>query len=496
MQTGNPSIALFSVEQVRRLDRMAISDLGVAGAELMRRAATAAFACLQERWPDARSVVVIAGNGNNGGDAFLLASLARQAGMSVTVIALGDRSSGDAATARESWLASGGEVVLATANARIPVADLLVDGLFGTGLSRAPTGPAADLIEQMERFPGPRLALDVPSGLDADRGTAPGIAMHADATISFVGWKRGLFCADGPDYCGAVELATLELPGSLYQRMPADAELLDEHCVEIPGARRRNVNKGNFGHVLVIGGDRSMAGAVRLAGEAALRAGAGLVSVATRAENAVSINAARPEIMVHGVDGPQSIALLLNRASVVALGPGLGQTSWAHALWDGALRAGKPLVLDADGLNLLAAKPQPLPQASVLTPHPGEAARLLGCEVKTIQSDRFSAVRELAARYSAVVVLKGAGSLVADPDGQVSLCPFGNPGMASAGMGDVLTGVLAGLLAQGLGLRDAARIGVVAHALAGDRAAGDCPRGLLASDLFAPLRACLNGASS
>ncbi|MGB0135076.1 NAD(P)H-hydrate dehydratase, partial [Dokdonella sp.] len=301
--------------------------------------------------------------------------------------------------------------------------------------------------------------------------------------------------ADGPDYCGTVELATLELPGDLFGRIDQDVEMLQAGFTGGLKKRRRNVNKGSFGHVLVVGGDERMAGAVRLAGEAALRSGAGLVSIATRASNAFAINSARPELMVQGVDGPQSIAPMLERASVVALGPGLGQGAWGHALWDSTVRAGKPLVLDADGLNLLAAYPYPLRAPCVLTPHPGEAARLLGCDVARIQSDRFAAARELAARYSAIVVLKGTGSLISNAQGRLALCPFGNPGMASAGMGDVLTGVIAGLLAQGLDAWDAACLGVLAHAQAGDRAAGEFPRGLVASDLLQPLRVYLNGAS-
>lgn len=493
MHPVDPNSALYTVRQVRLLDRMAIDDLGVPGTELMQRAAQAAFASLQRRWPQARSLVVVAGSGNNGGDAFLLACLARRAGLSVSLIALAEASSGDAAQAREAWLDLGGKIELAAAQSRFPVADVLVDGLFGTGLSRAPLGQAATLIRQMDEFPGHRLALDVPSGLDADLGIAPGVALRADATLSFVGWKRGLFCADGPDRCGDLELALLGLPVALYEGVEHDVELLQPDLVHILGKRRRNVNKGTFGHVLTIGGDEGMAGAVRLAGEAALRSGAGLVSVATRAANARAINASRPELMVRGVDGPQSVVPMLERASVVALGPGLGQGSWAHALWDSALRAGKPLVLDADGLNLLVANPRQLPDQCVLTPHPGEAARLLGCDVSAIQSDRFAAARALAARHASVVVLKGAGSLVADPQGRLALCPFGNPGMASAGMGDVLTGVIAGLLAQGMCTWDAARLGVLAHALAGDHAAGSRPRGLLASDLFEPLRSFLNG---
>lgn len=493
MQPHPPAGALYTVEQVRHLDQLAINAFGVPGLELMQRAADAAFASLRQRWPCARNLVVVAGSGNNGGDAFLLACLARAAEFSVHLVAFGDASSGDAATARERWLAAGGTVVPADASARLPEADLLVDGLFGTGLGRAPAGLAADLIASMENFPGPRLALDVPSGLDADTGTVPGIAMRADATVSFVGLKRGLFTASGPDYCGAIELARLGLPDELYARLQEDAELLGEDRGSTLGKRKNNVNKGLFGHVLVIGGDHGMAGAVRLCGEAALRSGAGLVSVATRAAHVPAINAARPEIMAHGVDGPQSIATLVERATVIALGPGLGDSAWAHALWDCALRAGKPLVLDADGLNMLAARPQRLPPRCVMTPHPGEAARLLECSTQAIQSDRFAAVRELAARYSAVAVLKGSGSLVADAQGRLALCPFGNPGMASAGMGDVLTGVIAGLMAQGLEAWDAACLGVLAHAQAGDLAAGDRPRGLLASDLFAPLRAYLNG---
>jgi NAD(P)H-hydrate epimerase len=246
--------------------------------------------------------------------------------------------------------------------------------------------------------------------------------------------------------------------------------------------------------VLAIGGDRGTAGAIRLCGEAALRAGAGLVSVATQAEHIAALNAARPELMAHAVNGPQALQPLLARAGVLALGPGLGQGAWGHALWLAALDSGKPLVLDADGLNLLARDPRRFAQPAVLTPHPGEAARLLGATVAQVQADRFAAARALAARYGAVAVLKGAGSLVAEPDGRLDVCPWGNPGMASGGMGDLLTGIVAALLAQGCSAPEAARLGVGLHARAGDLAVrGEGERGLLASDLLAPLRRLLNG---
>lgn len=489
-----PSIhnALYTVDQVRRIDRRAIEVGAIPRFELMRRASMAAFASLRRRWPDAQRVLVVAGPGNNGGDAFLLADLARSAGMAVTVVASSHQSKDDALTARELWREGGGEILIADPQARLPDADILVDGLFGTGISRPPSAAAEALIGRMNAFAGRRLALDVPSGLDADCGMARGAVFHADATISFVGWKRGQFTADAVDCCGDLELDTLGIPYSVFAGAEGDARLLDASIVFLLPSRLRNVNKGRFGHVLAIGGDTGMGGAIRLAAEAALRSGAGLVSVATRAEHVAAINSARPELMVHAVDGPQSIEALIERCSVIALGPGLGQRAWGHAHWDRAMRSTRPLVIDADALNLLARDERSLPTGSILTPHPGEAARLLRCDIAAIQSDRFAAARELARRFAAVVVLKGAGSLVADQDGQVALCPFGNPGMASAGMGDVLTGVIAGVRAQGLDAWDAARIGVVVHAMAGDRAAAGCPRGLVASDLFAPLRDCLN----
>jgi NAD(P)H-hydrate epimerase len=232
---------------------------------------------------------------------------------------------------------------------------------------------------------------------------------------------------------------------------------------------------------------------VHLAGEAALRVGAGLVSVATRAAQVGALNAARAELMAHATEDLPALQPLLAQASVLALGPGLGQGAWGRAMWRAALATDMPLVLDADGLNLLAMHPQALRRPAVLTPHPGEAARLLGTDIASVQADRFAAARALAAQHAAVVVLKGSGSLVANADGRLAVCPWGNPGMASGGMGDVLTGVIAGLLAQGLAPWDAACLGVGLHARAGDAAARAGERGLLASDLFPHLRARVNG---
>ncbi|NKZ37794.1 NAD(P)H-hydrate dehydratase [Oleiagrimonas citrea] len=480
--------ALFTAAQVRAQDRHAIEELGVPGFTLMTRAAHAALGVLRTRWPQARSLLLLCGPGNNGGDAFLLGALALQAGLRAHALALSATSEGDALRARQAYEEAGGACGSADDAPDLSAFDVIVDGLFGTGLSRAPEGAAARLIEQVNASGRPLLALDLPSGLDADTGVAREPCVRAAATVTFVAHKRGLFTADAGDCCGALHLDRLELPPPGFQS--PDAELLHAHGLP---PRRRNSHKGANGHVLALGGDAGMGGAIRLCAEAALRAGAGLVSVATRAAHIGGLNAARPELMAHAVEAQADLEPLIRQASVLAIGPGLGQDDWGRALWQSARTRELPCVIDADALNLLAAQRVELPEHAVLTPHPGEAARLLQTDTASIQADRFAAARALAERYGAVVVLKGSGSLIAAPDGHVAVCPWGNPGMAAGGMGDVLTGVIAALLAQGLSPWEAAGLGVGLHARAGDHAAAaHGERGLLASDLFLPLRELLN----
>jgi NAD(P)H-hydrate epimerase len=486
--------ALYTVAQVRALDRRAIDEMGIPGYELMRRAAAAAFASLRRQWPEAQRITVYCGPGNNGGDGYLLALLAHEAGLAAQVLALADgKGEGDAARARAACEQGGVPVHRWNQALALPAADVHVDALYGTGLDRSPRPAAAALIERINASGAPVLALDVPSGLNADTGHCPGVAIRASLTVSFIAAKRGLHTGQASAHAGRVELATLGLPESLWHEAPPDARLLE--AATLP-PRPRDAHKGRNGHVLAIGGDHGTAGAIRLCGEAALRGGAGLVSVATQPEHLVALNAGRPELMAHAVNGPQALEPLLARASVLAVGPGLGQGAWGHALWLTALDAHQPLVLDADGLNLLAVEPRrfdPAARQVVLTPHPGEAARLLGCSIDEVERDRFAAARALAQRFGAVAVLKGAGSLVADPDGRLDVCPWGNPGMASGGVGDLLTGLIAALLAQGCSGWHAARLGVGLHARAGDCAARGGERGLIASDLLAPLRRLLNG---
>lgn len=490
VQTIRSDRALYTCAQVRGLDRRAIEVFDIPGFSLMQRAAEAALRSLLQRWPDVRAVSLLCGPGNNGGDAYLLGAMALQRGLAVTAVALADDLHGDAARARQAFLDAGGTVLSRPDHLDLDGVDVVVDGLFGTGLSRAPGGRVGRWIEQANARRVPVLALDVPSGLDADSGVAFTPCMRADATVTFVAFKRGMFTADAADVCGAVQLDALDLPAEVFAGTAPDAFLMDP--ASLP-PRRANSHKGSYGHVLALGGDTGTGGAIRLCSEAALRAGAGLVSVGTRAAHISALNSARPELMAHAVEGARDLEALLERADVLALGPGLGQGDWGRAIWEAARDRGVPQVLDADALNLLAAHPHTIPEACVLTPHPGEAARLLETDSAHIQSDRFAAARALATRYRACVVLKGSGSLVAAPDGRMAVCPWGNPGMAAAGMGDVLTGVIAALMAQGLEPWEAACMGVGLHARAGDRTArASGMRGMLASDLFPYLRELVN----
>ena len=486
---------LYNAAQVRELDRTAIEAVGIPGYTLMTRAGERCWACLRDCWPAARAIAVLCGTGNNGGDGFVLARLALAAGWQVAVLQLGaaDRIRGDALLAREAFVAAGGEVAAFTP-AALQGAEVIVDALLGTGLGRPPEGEWRTAIEAINQAPAPVLAVDIPSGLHADTGTAAGVAVRATRTVTIIGRKPGLYTGQGPDYAGAVSFADLELPREVYQRVAPVAQL---QAWPLPGIlerpRARTAHKGQNGHVLVIGGDHGMAGAVRLAGEAALRTGAGLVSLATRPEHAAILAAACPELMSHGVTGALDLKPLLRHATVVVIGPGLGRSAWARSLLAAVLESRQPRVIDADALNLLAGEPVPA-GGQVLTPHPGEAGRLLGMTTAAVQADRFTAAQAISDRYGGTAVLKGAGTVVSSSGQLPSVCTAGNPGMATAGMGDVLSGVIAGLLGQGLDPPAAAVAGVCLHGCAGDRAVATGERGMTARDVIAELRAVLNTA--
>ncbi len=484
---------LYRAEQVRELDRTAIEDYSIPGLTLMQRAGAAAFRLLQWRWSGATEIAVLCGTGNNGGDGFVVALLAQEAGLKVQVLQLGDpdRLRGDAGAAADAFLAGGGRVVPFTG---IPQeTELIVDGVLGTGLERPVEGKWKEALDEVNRHPAPVLALDIPSGLHADSGRVLGTAVQADATISFIGLKQGLFSGEGPDCCGKIYFNRLDVPSGVYEKQVPGACRVDwRQQSQWLRSRKRTAHKGDFGHVLVVGGDRGYTGAVMMAGEAAARSGAGLVSLATRPEHAALLNLQRPELMCHGVETAAELRSLIGRANVIAIGPGLGRSGWARLLLNGVLESGLPLVVDADALNLLAVEAQKR-EDWILTPHPGEAGRLLNKTASEVQQDRFYSVAELQERYGGTVVLKGAGTLVySGPGASMDICTDGNPGMASGGMGDLLTGMVAAFVAQGFTPARAARLGVCLHAAAADRAAAKGERGLLAGDLMPEIRPLVN----
>ncbi|MDX1367231.1 NAD(P)H-hydrate dehydratase [Pseudomonas sp.] len=482
----NLPLALYSAAQVRELDARLIAA-GTPGFELMNRAAHAIWRALRRRWPDAGTLTVLAGCGNNAGDGYLVAALALRAGWQVRLVAVGDplQLQGAAAQARDEAQAAG--VTIQPWSECVELSGVVVDALLGTGLSGAVREPYAQAIRLLNASALPVVAVDIPSGLCADSGQVLGVAVRAQLTVTLIGLKLGLFTGVAADWVGELVFDDLQAEPALVAAQACVAQrLAGAHVPRLPG-RPRTVHKGQLGHVLVVGGDRGFAGAALLAAQSALRSGAGMVSLATRAEHLAPAQARVPEVMSAAVASANQLLALGAAASVWVVGPGLGQGAWGRSLLSVASISGAPQIWDADALNLLAAGAVKMPAGGVITPHPGEAARLLGVSAAEVQADRPAAARALARRYQAVCVLKGAGTLLADSAGQLLLCDRGHPVMAGAGLGDVLAGLIGALLAQGLPVMAAASLAVWLHASAGERLAEQgC--GLAASDLCAAIR--------
>ncbi len=488
---------LYDVDALRMLEARGSATFAGDSFVLMSRAGEAAWRCILAHWPRARRILVACGPGNNGGDGYVLARHAHASGREVHVLRLDGHLPGTpmAKRACDDYVASGGHMLeTADLQGALADADLIVDALFGIGLSRAPDAATSALIDAINAQPAPILALDVPSGVDAGTASVPGAAINATRTLQFIAAHRGLSTGAALDHVGALELARLQLTSAIFEGVEASAYTCSVDALQaLLPLRARNSHKGNNGHVLCIGGEHGGGGAVMLTADAALRCGAGLVSVATRSEHVPALLSHRPEIMGHAVGSGDDLQAVLARADVVAIGPGLGQTAWSRGLFDAVMVFKKPRVVDADALNLLAQAPRVLAPTDVLTPHPGEAARLLECDTAKIQRDRFAAAHALCERFGAQVVLKGAGTIIASPGKLPVVIAAGNPGMAVGGMGDLLTGVVAAMLAQGLSPNDAATAGALLHGSAGDAAAGeDGERGLLPSDLLPWLRRLAN----
>ncbi|MBC3207406.1 NAD(P)H-hydrate dehydratase [Pseudomonas sp. SWRI111] len=478
--------ALYRAAQVRELDARLIAA-GTPGFELMQRAARATWRVLVRQWPTANALTVLAGHGNNAGDGYLVALLAQRAGWSVQVLAVGDpqRLQGDAASAHAEALAEG--VAVQRWQTQSQLRGVVLDALLGTGLSGEVREPYAAAIAAINASGLPVAAVDIPSGLCADTGRELGVAVRAELTVTFIGLKIGLLTGDAADHVGELVFNDLHATAETFRDIPVSARRLNAANLPTLAARAPTSHKGRFGHVLLIGGDHGFGGAILLSTQMALRSGAGMVSLATRPEHVPAALTRVPEAMVLGASSANQLMGLLEKVSVLVVGPGLGQASWGRALLSAAANAALPQVWDADALNLLASGFVQLPKDCVMTPHPGEAARLLQISTAEVQADRPAAALALSKQYSAVVVLKGSGSLIAHPDGRLALCHQGHPAMATAGLGDVLAGLIGALLAQGMDSYDAACLAVWLHANAGMQQ-GKSGRGLAASDLIPAIR--------
>tara|TARA_R110002073_G_scaffold71410_6_gene175406 strand:+ start:4991 stop:6556 length:1566 start_codon:yes stop_codon:yes gene_type:complete len=489
--TSEPSPdVLYLAEQVRELDRILIEERGIPGLTLMRRAALACVAELLAEWPEPRRIRVYCGSGNNAADGYIVAGILAEKGIATDVILVGDvaKLSADGRAALKFCKQSGAKIL--DSDQGCTTATVIVDALLGTGFKGGLRAAYKSTIDSINSSDIPVLAVDVPSGLDVDTGAVPEVAVIADLTVTFIAYKRGLFTGQGVDVTGKLKFAALgatpkPVPPGEQVRVLNLAKLLED----IP-TRPKNAHKFQFGHVLIVGGDLGMGGAPLMSALAAMRLGAGLVSLATRPEHASILMAHQPELMIRGVSSPNELKPLLLQADIVVLGPGLGRDKWGQMLYSEVMATDLPLVVDADGLNLLASKPVKRGNW-VLTPHPGEAARLL--DIDSVGQDRFKAAKELQDQYGGVVVLKGAGSIVV-ANAEITLCPYGNPGMSTAGMGDVLCGAIGGLWAQLPDALQAVKLGVSLHSAAGDRCAARAgQRGILATDIIPVMRELLNG---
>lgn len=483
---------IYTCDEIRRIEASA-GDL-----PLMERAGEEAATVAKSMLAGRKGpVMVLAGPGNNGGDGFVTARRLKEAGHAVVVVFAGDPEAlpADAAAARKAWLAAGGRVAGDLPNRRDWA--LVIDAMFGIGLSRPLEEPYADWVEHLNALPVPVLALDVPSGLAANSGVALWPCVRATRTATFIGLKPGLLTADAVDYCGQISVCPLGLD--------APATVAPQgHTIDWPAAkalfppRRRNCHKGDFGTLGIIGGADGMVGAALLAGRAALHLGVGKVWVSLLAHNAPAVDPAHPELMLRDHEHPAAAD-----TSAMVLGTGLGSSEDAKDLLVQAIKVKCPLVLDADALNCLA-RMRPMHTTrlaqraapTVLTPHPGEAARLLRCSVAEIQQDRLGAAQRLAAKLNSCVVIKGAGSVYAVADGIWGINRTGNHGLASGGTGDVLSGMIGALLAQGMPAAESLVLAVGLHGAAADAlvAEGVGPIGMCASELPAMARRLLNQA--
>jgi ADP-dependent NAD(P)H-hydrate dehydratase / NAD(P)H-hydrate epimerase len=488
---------LYCARSIQKIEKAAIAS-GVTGFEMMQKAGAIVFAELQNHWPDAKAVSVFCGTGNNGGDGFVVATLASLAGLEVSVYCIGAVSTlKDEAKSAFNALKETNAKLMDFDQSLVIDADVVVDALCGIGLKGAPRKVFLDVFDVINDADIGVLAVDIPSGLNADSGYVAEEAVIADVTVTFIAEKPGLFTGDGPDFAGSVMMHDLDLSDEVLSAADPDVDVFSaQELNEILPPRIKNIHKGQVGHVLVIGGHAGMSGAPVLSALGALRVGAGLVSLGTHPDHASLVNINQPEMMSHAIADEKALIPLLEKASVLVLGPGLGRTPWSEALFQTALAADLPTVIDADGLFWLEQSDKDPQDNWVLTPHAKEAAHLLRGNLDDVLVNRFKTLDQLHTHYGGVAVLKGCGSLIGSEEIPV-LCPYGNPGMASGGMGDLLAGIIAGLIAQGIEIDLAAILGVYWHAMAADMAVETVSEhGLIATDLLPEIQRLLRFAES
>ncbi|MBD1580750.1 NAD(P)H-hydrate dehydratase [Pseudoalteromonas sp. S16_S37] len=485
--TANLPQVAYSAQQVQQYEEFAAKNSGTSLSNLMFRAGQSLFSLFENDWVSAQRVLLLAGKGNNAGDAYVLAKLLNQAGRTVTVYSLSDATllKGDALEAYQAACQANVEIVT-----KQPCLDsycVIVDGVFGTGFRGELSEQVQTLFADCDKVQANKLSIDIPSGVNGSTSEVAKGAFKADITMTFIALKQGLLTGKAKAHCGQLVYASLDVAEAFEQLVQPSATYMTHETLfsKLP-SRPVDSYKNMCGHVLLVGGNKGMAGAIRLAAEAALRAGAGLVSVATHPDNVACVLQGRYELMVHGIENAQQLSLLMAKADVMVIGPGLGQNAWAQALFSQSIEFAKPVVCDADGLNLLA-QTEKRYCCAVLTPHIGEAKRLLKENSGVDEANRFELVAYLAKTYAANMVLKGPGTLIAD-NSCININRSGCAAMASAGMGDVLSGIIGALIAQGMAPFAAANLAVYIHGLAAQIAAKEGEKGLLASDLFMHIR--------
>ena len=496
---------LYTANETRKIDNLAIKEKEISGYSLMQMAAEFSLDVILREFSPVEELIIFCSKGKNSGDGFLLGSLAKEFGLNVTIVTCcpSKEIKGVSSKAFKKMKASKARIISINSIGKLKVSRkaVIVDALIGTGIKGNLRKNIKDSILALNRLGTklPVVSLDIASGVDPDTGDVEDICVYADITTTFVAQKRGCFTSIGKKVSGEVMYSDLEIPKQLFSKVTSTSSIINfEESLDEVVYREQDAHKGNFGHVLVVGGDRGLGGAGLLASKAAVYSGAGLTSLVTRPEHVNASLVSCPEVMVKGVDSGQDLEEHLIKPTVIAIGPGLGQTAWSEQMiqrvfWE-AEKRDVVVIMDADALNLLPKLKlsSKLPRRLVLTPHPGEAATLLNTNVETIESDRFAYSAKIQKKFDATVVLKGSGTVICHKKNgiqQWGVCNAGNPGMASGGMGDVLTGIIAGMLAQGLAPKEACEVGVDLHAKAADQASFDLGEvGLTPSDVIEELR--------